>query len=502
MNRSVVDKPSKMSDKKVLKGLDKLAYYASYVTVEPTLVLYMMAFMTTSVIEQSFYVYKSCIANHGYNETICRNLNKKQHENITKEVQVTTSNFLIWNNIAGHAVPIVLALFMGAWSDKRGRKLPLIIGLTGKLIFSLMIVVNSLNPQWPVEYIIYTATLPSALSGADVAIFASSFTYLIDVSSLEYRTMRVTVLEVAYLATMPLGVALGSYLYNYVLNKSYTYMFIINSCLMIGAILYSSLRLRWRTNLKQRPLSEAPNKLRDFFDYNHLVNTVQVMCKRRPNNRRIYLLVLVGMMSLYTFQRDEREIMYMYCQRVFHWNVEEFSKFRTVQSALQDVILLIAVPLMSRVLGLRDTVIIMFGAIMHSSARIFYATANAALLFYIGGVIASFGPVVAPVIRSLVSKIITESEKGKVFAVLAVADVAVPILSGTAYSSLYNLTRHSSLSAVYYLTMATQLGVFCLVLYIHFKTKPNEFEEVSNTNCDSTTEKTDEVNLDERSRLK
>lgn len=53
------------------------------------------------------------------------------------------SNFHQWNNIAGHIVPIVLALFLGSWSDRRGRKLPLLLGLFGKLIYSLMVIVNA-----------------------------------------------------------------------------------------------------------------------------------------------------------------------------------------------------------------------------------------------------------------------------------------------------------------------------------------------------------------------
>lgn len=72
-----------------------------------------------------------------------------------------------------------------------------------------MIIVNTLQEHWPVEYVIYTATLPSALTGADLAIFASAFTYLVDVTTPNTRTMRLTILEVAYLATMPAGVALG-----------------------------------------------------------------------------------------------------------------------------------------------------------------------------------------------------------------------------------------------------------------------------------------------------
>lgn len=126
-------------------------------------------------------------------------------------LQITVANFHLWNGIAGHGVPIVLALFMGAWSDKRGRKIVLLLGLLGKLYFSAMIVVNTTQDTWPVEYIVYTATLPMAFTGADVAIFAASFAYLVDVSPVKHRTIRVTIMEVCYLATMPTGIALGKH---------------------------------------------------------------------------------------------------------------------------------------------------------------------------------------------------------------------------------------------------------------------------------------------------
>lgn len=83
------------------------------------------------------------------------------------------------------------------------------MGLVGKFVYSAMVVVNTLNPTWPVEYIIYTATIPSAFTGADVAIFACAFAYISDVTTTKDRTLRITILDVCYLSTMPTGVAIG-----------------------------------------------------------------------------------------------------------------------------------------------------------------------------------------------------------------------------------------------------------------------------------------------------
>lgn len=61
------------------------------------------------------------------------------------ELQITVSTFQQWNHIAGYIFPIIIALFIGSWSDKRGRKIPLLIGLTGKLIYVLGLLLNIYN---------------------------------------------------------------------------------------------------------------------------------------------------------------------------------------------------------------------------------------------------------------------------------------------------------------------------------------------------------------------
>lgn len=123
-----------------------------------------------------------------------------------------------------------------------------------------------MTDQWPVEYIIYTATIPCALTGADISIFAAAFAYISDVSSIQNRTMRITILEVCYLVTIPTGIALGmvfhwfyfsayfvnfqsnsfsgSFLFRDVLNRSYFIMFSINATILFVAILYSIFRLK------------------------------------------------------------------------------------------------------------------------------------------------------------------------------------------------------------------------------------------------------------------
>lgn len=110
------------------------------ITVEPTMFLYMLASQLTSVVEQSFFVHKACSIDHGLSADICEKLTS--NETLMKEVQITVSTFHQWNSIAGHLFPLMIALFLGAWSDRYGRKFPLLIGLFGKFLYSLGIILN------------------------------------------------------------------------------------------------------------------------------------------------------------------------------------------------------------------------------------------------------------------------------------------------------------------------------------------------------------------------
>lgn len=78
----------------------------------------------------------------------------------------------------------------------------------------------------------------------------------------------------------------------------------------------------------------------------------------------------------------------------------------------------------------------MVGATAHMIARVFFAIAANPIIFYIGGAISGLGPVVGPVIRSMTSKVVPLNERGKVFALLAVCDNAVPFFSGTLYTQV------------------------------------------------------------------
>ncbi|XP_063222352.1 probable peptidoglycan muropeptide transporter SLC46 isoform X2 [Bacillus rossius redtenbacheri] len=437
------------------------------VTVEPVMFLYMFAFMLTTVVEQAFFVHKACRVNMNYSEHVCANLQNDSFADENKKVQVIVSNFHQYNNIASNTVPIFLALVIGSWSDRRGRKLPLLVGLAGSFYYSAMVVVIALQASWPVEVVIYAASLPAAMTGLSMAIFMAAFSYISDITTPQQRTIRVAILDVVYLATMPTGVALGKYLFN-ITGRSYAIMFTLNASLLAAAFLYALMVLEWRTTPRQESESLAStNCCADLFDVHHVVESVRTIVKKRPEHRRTYLIIVLICMALYTFQRDEKPMGYLYTILKFKWTADEYSDYRTFQSAAYVIGTLLGVPIMNKVLGLRDTVMVLVGAAAHALARVVFGLAEVPWLFYVGGTIVGLGPVAAPVLRSITSKLVPISERGKVFAVLSAADNAVPLFSAAIYTQVYNATINTFPAAIFWVTFGSQMIVFILMLGIH-----------------------------------
>lgn len=89
------------------------------------------------------------------------------------------------------------------------------------------------------------------------------------------------------------------------MDRSFTTMFAINTCLMAVATLYTVIFLKWQTRPEQKSLKEAgvKNPVKDFFDVNNIVQTIKTLTKRRPHNRTLFLWFLLISMAFYTFQR-------------------------------------------------------------------------------------------------------------------------------------------------------------------------------------------------------
>lgn len=80
----------------------------------------------------------------------------------------------------------------------------------------------------------------------------------------------------------------------------------------------------------------------------------------------------------------------------------------------------------------------MTGCVAHIVARFFFGLAETASVFYVGGAISTIGPIATPLLKSMVSKLVDGTERGKVFAICSVFNQAGPFLGGIFYAKVFN----------------------------------------------------------------
>ncbi|XP_034248885.1 tetracycline resistance protein, class E-like isoform X4 [Thrips palmi] len=402
------------------------------ITVEPVMLAHMFAFMLTSVVGQSFLVQRACRVHLGLPESVCSSIQEPQFKEDAARVQIEVSNFHQYNGIVYNFVPVFLAPFLGAWSDRRGRKLPLLMGLGGNTLYFAMLALVASQDTWRLEMILVLVSLPAALTGSGLAVFSATHCYVADVTPTEDRTLRLAILDSCYLVAMPAGISLGAYLFGSVLDGSVTAMFAISTGFLAFCFVYSLLVLEWQTNDAQKSL-KGVNICSDFFDKHHIVESIKTLCRPRSSHGRLYLFLILLSVGLYTFQRT----------------------------------MLLGVPLFTKHCGFSDSVIVLTASVAHAVAGVAFVAAEVPWVFYIGGAVSSLGPTGPPVLRSMASKLVSVDERGKIFAILCVAETAMPILASAVYSQVYNATLESYPPAIFWVTIASQATVFIFILCVY-----------------------------------
>lgn len=83
--------------------------------------------------KQNLLIYRTCYIALGYDKSNCAALGDKGNVTLEKLVQPTSNYIITTVNVAEAISMIIVALFVGTWSDKFGRKPVFVISFSGKM---------------------------------------------------------------------------------------------------------------------------------------------------------------------------------------------------------------------------------------------------------------------------------------------------------------------------------------------------------------------------------
>lgn len=230
--------------------VDKLKFIISNITVEPMLAGLIIPSMLARIAVQNLNLDKACRVKKEFGNEICDALlNREANSSYEAEVQMIISNIEAWKSIIQTAVPTILVIFMGAWSDRTGnRKLCILLPIFGEF----MVCVTNIASTYfffeiSLEITMLLEGLFPAITGGYVMVYLGVFSYISDITDEKTRTFRVGVVNLCMTAGIPIGTALSGILLNL---WGYYGIFALSGSIYMMTFLYGYFYLKSNTKPK------------------------------------------------------------------------------------------------------------------------------------------------------------------------------------------------------------------------------------------------------------
>lgn len=286
-------KPETKLNGRLKEYIKKTWSLKSRVTVEPYVICYVLPSVLAGLAVQNLCLEKSCLVNLKYDEQTCIHIMQGRTHNYTEEeknVQKMVAGMTAWSFPLQTALPGILTLFVGAWSDRTGnRKSFMVLPILGKLISIFGIILSTvfflqvgLNETALIE------GLPPALAGGRVAMTMAVYSYITDITSDSERTFRLGIITAILTLSRPIGLALSG-----IMTRRFGYygVFTVACFFYMTGFVYILVRLKEKT--KKKIDSDESRTVFTMFSVQDFVATVNVAFKKRQGSRRLQIILVM-----------------------------------------------------------------------------------------------------------------------------------------------------------------------------------------------------------------
>lgn len=493
---------------------NKIKFFASNITVEPIVFCNFLALSFFRVTEHAGLYEVICYQNyHKDYDVNCKKL--KSYPKIEDMVQQDASVINMYLSLAYLLPAIASDIFLGAWSDRYGRKVNILVGLTGLIVAAFPNAIIFTYPQTSLMLLV-VAHIIAGTTGYIAIIMISSLAYLTDIvpdkSKLTIRMARVFVCNSA-------AQAIGSFAVGALLKvTSYAYVILLTEIILSVAFVYTYFRikhippveLRKKVAAKKngtklvvkKPVVPAEKSDKEIIDKQQTdkenidkqqeasstgcLNEIAInfkfigkmykevwhtLTRIRSGHRRgyIYLMTLVYLLffiselgllhgpvlSLYVFRRP------------FEWKPSDLAFFKGTQAVLVMVGHMFGSLFMKKFLKFKETTVMLICLVSGFAHMLMIAFATTSWLLYLSLLIGMLVNLTIPTMKSYIAQLVEVDEVGKVFTANGVtADLAF-VLSTLLFNNIYSATVKFFPGFVFVFAAGLMLVCFLIVLAVH-----------------------------------
>ena len=355
-------------------------------------------------------LYKTCIdPQFNLTDEFCSNIENYTETQSYSDVEAAVESFNNYIAITENVIPILLAFYLGSWSDHWGRRPILFVTLTGKLISSFLNFINAVYlKEWSRWVWLATVMVVQNVTGGLLALIMVLYSFIADNSTTRSRTMRLGFISLAWHTAKPIATPLGAWVFK---EGGYLYVFGIATALLFTGWTYIILRL-W--NFKEKINVAKKMSFKETIHYRHVTDSIRTTLRARPGHKRTYLLLMMLIMLLkITPYIAEVAFQFLYTKRFFHWDVSDYSWYSSLYHIIGSVSMAVLLPLFN-FLNINDNYILLIASASMFGGNLIRGLSKEPWMFYFSAGVDFAALAATPPIRGTITRCVYPSELGKV----------------------------------------------------------------------------------------
>ncbi|KAJ1114059.1 hypothetical protein NDU88_002298 [Pleurodeles waltl] len=404
--------------------------------VEPVVVLYCFAsYLTFPLLQQ--YVYRrlwqeTTNSSFGENKTSndCETNKSSPFYIDQKEVQKKASLFSMTMDLSGLIPSLLVTLVIVAYGDRHGRKTSLFLPSLGGFVTSSFYFAISYF-SWPL-YIFFISAVLTGFLGGFATFLGGCFSYAADISlGAKQKTIRIALIDTILGVSSGLAGILSGY---FIENFGFTWSFVTACILHFANMVYIIFFLQETVNK-----SETQAHAFSAEGFKEVFSGVFLLFKNASCKKRFLIISMLFAFMAYLFgQYGAFSIFTLYeLASPLCWDAVLIG-WGSSLNTLVFVTSFLGVFLFTRCL--KEPFIIFIGLFSWTTGMLMTAFANTTLLMFLVRVAILLAFMPFPILRSMMSKVVLDSEQGALFACIACLESLTGTVAGVVFSSVYAAT--------------------------------------------------------------
>lgn len=269
-------------------------------------ILFTFSTVMTKITSTTMILRKVCLVHFVLNSSVCDNL--ENYTDAKDSVEKLAANYQLGHTLIQTAPAAVLACFIGPWSDRYGRKIPIVVALTGMLLDSLGSTLCAYFLETRAEYY-FIPSLFTGLSGGVVTIMALIYSYASDSTTLFARTMKYAFVEMSVGFATSFGTTTGGWIFK---GLGFAAVFLFTAGGLIVTLVFVIFMIEETRGLDNE--DSWSTKMRDLASCKVFLEGFSAITKHRPDRGRRQVVLLILSLCFLIIAMDCK---YMYLCKFF-----------------------------------------------------------------------------------------------------------------------------------------------------------------------------------------